>query len=468
MLITGTTAAQVLPALAAPLITRIYQPLEFGTFALVLAAFGVLAPIACLRYDIAIVLPERKEDAAPIAGLCLAISVAWALAVAVLLFFAERYAPQPRERELALLMLAMLPASLFMQGCQLVAYGWSVRTQSFRSISIATAAQAVVTVSCQLAFGKFIGASAFALIAGALIGNATAVLIFLPILTRTVLPVVYAHAPHARIAAAARHYRRFPLITGPYAFIDQASLRGAFIVLGYWESAPIVGQYALAQRVTMLPVMTIAAALSQIFYSRAARRIDEPRTEHVVRTILHVGPWIMGPFFILLALFGTRIFTFAFGAQWAEAGRLAGILGAASLVRSSTSWLDRVFDIRAKQHLALVVMTVFAVLGLAAMYVVLGETHNVEAGVAVYALAMIIFYIVWMAIALRIAPFSRRINVEFIVSTLLMIAVVMGFYEAMLRLKIPPLGQLAGTAALGVILAIAALKRTAVQLARFS
>jgi O-antigen/teichoic acid export membrane protein len=464
MLLTGTVAAQIFPALAAPLITRVYRPLEFGAFAVALAVFGVLAPIACLRYDIAIVLPEREEDAAPIAGLCLAITAAWAFALTVSLLVAEHYVRQGRYRELALLLLTMLPASLLMQGCQAVAQNWSLRIQNFRAISIATASQSLVTVACQLLFGKFIAPSAFSLIAGALLGNAAAVLVLLPVLTKTVLPAVYAHAPRARIAFAARDYRRFPLITGPYAFFGQAYARGALIVLSYWVSAAIVGQYALAQRITFMPVVTVAAAMGQVFYSRAARRIDEPRTEHVVRTMLRVGPWIIGPFFMLLMFFGTPIFARVFGAQWAESGKLAGILAAASLARSSTAWLDRVFDIRAKQHVALALEILFAVLGLTAMHLVLRYTHDVDAGVATYATVTVIFFVVWMIVALRIAPFQQRIGAEFLVSALLMITVMTGLYQGLRHLRVPLAAQFASTALLGGILAGIALRHAAVRL----
>lgn len=468
ILLTGSIAAQVFPALAAPLITRVYHPFEFGAFAVALAAFGVLAPIACLRYDIAIVLPEREEDAAPIAGLCLAIAAAWALALAVPLWLAERYAQEARYRELALLLLTMLPASLFMQGCQSVAQNWGLRIHSFRAISLATALQALITVVCQLVFGEFLAASAFALIAGALMGNAAAVVILLPVLVKKVLPAVYAHASRARVSAALREYRRFPLITGPYAFFGQASARGTLIVLSYGVSAAIVGQFALAQRVTLIPVVTVAAAMSQVFYSRAARRIDEPRTEHVVRMMLRVGPWIIGPFFMLLMLFGAPLFALVFGAEWGESGRLAGILAVASLARSSTSWLDRIFDIRAKQHLALTAEAIFAVLGLAVMYATLRWTHDVEAGVMAYVVINVIFFILWMMIALHIAPFSQRISAEFLASVLLMIGVVVGLYEALLRLQVPLVGQFAGTALLAAILSATALRYTAVQLTQSS
>src|SRR5271167_3346935 len=78
-LLSGATLAQLVPAVAAPLVTRLYNPVDFGTFAFVLAVFGVLAPLVCMRYDLAIMLPEDEQDAAHVTLLCLILGATLAL-----------------------------------------------------------------------------------------------------------------------------------------------------------------------------------------------------------------------------------------------------------------------------------------------------------------------------------------------------------------------------------------------------
>src|SRR5437588_9311723 len=129
----------------------------------------------------------------------------------------------------------------------------------------------------------------------------------------------------------ARTYLRFPLYTGPYAFFGQAGARSVVLVLAALTSANTVGQYAVAQRVIFLPVATLMAAASQIFYSRAARSLDDPRMAHMVRTALISGPLIVGPFFLLVVLFAEPTFEAVFGAEWAQAGRFAAILALPSM-----------------------------------------------------------------------------------------------------------------------------------------
>ena len=70
-LLSGSTVAQIVPAIAAPVVTRLYHPVDFGMFAFVLAVFGVLAPVVCMRYGLAILLPEDEEYAAHVTLLCL-------------------------------------------------------------------------------------------------------------------------------------------------------------------------------------------------------------------------------------------------------------------------------------------------------------------------------------------------------------------------------------------------------------
>src|SRR5579864_4317949 len=68
-LASGTASAQVVGILAAPLIARMFAPQVFGALAIFASVAGIISVVSCLRYEIAIYLPERDEDAANIAAL---------------------------------------------------------------------------------------------------------------------------------------------------------------------------------------------------------------------------------------------------------------------------------------------------------------------------------------------------------------------------------------------------------------
>ena len=85
VLASGTALAQVLTVLAYPILMRLYNPGDFGLFALFGALNMTFVAVASGRYELAIVLAKTEEEAANILALTLgivaAISVASGFAV---------------------------------------------------------------------------------------------------------------------------------------------------------------------------------------------------------------------------------------------------------------------------------------------------------------------------------------------------------------------------------------------------
>src|SRR5690606_8278013 len=74
--------AQALPILLSPALTRLYSPEEFGQFAFWVAVITVVAPLATLRFDQAIITAETNQIA-DLIRICIACSVAWSVIGAV-------------------------------------------------------------------------------------------------------------------------------------------------------------------------------------------------------------------------------------------------------------------------------------------------------------------------------------------------------------------------------------------------
>jgi O-antigen/teichoic acid export membrane protein len=423
-LLSGTTLAQAIPAIASPLITRLFRPGDVGAFAFVVAVFGVLTPVACLRYDLAIMLPEDDVEASRLTALCLTIGAATAMLLLLALLIIWDLVSGVETRTIASLLAIMLPMGILLLSLQLVAQNWSLRTHNYPIQSRAVITQALVTIGGQILFGAALGSSAYTLVIGMLAGYVALVLVYLPVIREHVVPRLQRHYSRAGMLAVARTYLRFPLYTGPYAFFGQVSARSAILVLAALTSANIVGQYGVAQRVIYLPVATLLAAASQIFYSRAARGLDDPRMPHMVRTALVAGPLIVGPFFLLVVLFAEPIFRIVFGAEWQQAGRFAAILALPSMVKTLTVWLDRVFDIRARQGLSLILEASYAVISCLATYIALRVTKNPEFAIAVYAAVTVTYLVIWMLCALMVGRFSLRMGGQFVLATAAVTALV--------------------------------------------
>jgi len=62
-LMTGTGLAQAIPVAISPILTRLYSPEDFGTFAVYMAVVSIASVLVTGRYELAIMLPKNDRDA---------------------------------------------------------------------------------------------------------------------------------------------------------------------------------------------------------------------------------------------------------------------------------------------------------------------------------------------------------------------------------------------------------------------
>ena len=90
-LMTGTTIAQAIPIAISPILTRIYTPEDFGIFAIFLAITIIIGSIANGRYELAIMIPKKDEDAINIFALGFIITTSISLLLLVLVLIFQTY-----------------------------------------------------------------------------------------------------------------------------------------------------------------------------------------------------------------------------------------------------------------------------------------------------------------------------------------------------------------------------------------
>ena len=90
-LMTGTTIAQAIPIAISPILTRIYTPEDFGIFAIFLAITLIIGSIANGRYELAIMMPKKDEDAINIFALGFIITTSLSLLLLVLVLIFQKY-----------------------------------------------------------------------------------------------------------------------------------------------------------------------------------------------------------------------------------------------------------------------------------------------------------------------------------------------------------------------------------------
>jgi len=333
-LMTGTTFAQALAVLVSPIITRMYSPENFGVFALYTSILGVLAVGACLRYELAIVLPEKDQDAANL--LALSIIVCCGMAGLILSLVAVLRVPVANllgAPELAL-WFWFLPLSLVTTGLFQAFNYWSTRQKQFRRLATRTITLSTVTAGAQIGNGAIFNCGSGCLIGGSILGQLTATGLLACQIGKNEGKLLKSYIVGSNIKRMLARYKDFPIYSSWSGLLNSASIMLPALLLGYFFTPVVVGYYALGHRVLALPMGVIGNSVSQVFFPRAteARRSGglDRVTFNLFKRLLEIGFVPM----MLLTIVAPDLFALVFGYQWWTAGEY---------VRWLSLWLIFVF-----------------------------------------------------------------------------------------------------------------------------
>lgn len=345
----GSAAAQGIAILAAPFLTRIYGPEAYGISTLFASITGAIGVIACLRYELAIMLPERDENAAGI----LAASIAFVSAVALTAFLMAA----ALHSEIASVLKApelekylwLVPLMVLASGTFLALNYWNSRTKEFGRLAVTRIFASAGTVATQLGTGLGGKINAGGLIGGQIAGQAISTALLGYLIWKKDHKILMQGFKWSKIKEGIKRYKRFPLIDTWSALLNTASAQLPSFLLAYFFSPKIVGYYALSANLLSMPASLVGAAFAQVFYQKAAEA-KRNNTLHVVTEKTFNSLVSLGMFpILLLAVAGKEIVILVFGANWAEAGVYTQILSVWIFFNFLTSPISTLFSVLEKQ-----------------------------------------------------------------------------------------------------------------------
>jgi lipopolysaccharide exporter len=155
----GTAFSQALLFLATPLITRLYEPADFGVWSLIRSLGSIAAVVACWRYELSIVLPKQDKEAANMFAASVLIAIAMSgLLLLIVSLFGIQVAQLLSTTEI-LPWLWVLPLMLLLTGIYQAGNYWSTRKNQFSRLAISRIVQSIVLVSVQIGLALTIGPS---------------------------------------------------------------------------------------------------------------------------------------------------------------------------------------------------------------------------------------------------------------------------------------------------------------------
>jgi O-antigen/teichoic acid export membrane protein len=360
VLMTGTFIAQLIPFLIAPILTRLYEPEDFGTFGLYFSISMIISVFITGRYEMAIMLPKTHKEAANLVGLSFLITIIISLLIFILvLLFKHPFAVIFKTPDIEN-WLFVLPFTMFAIGTYQALNYWNNRKEKYARLAYSRVARSVGTSAWSIGFGLALVKKG-GLILGDFIGQLFSVL-FLFFRTRKEDSIYAKEISKAEMLQQAKRYSQFPKFNVASGLFEKLSGQLPVLFLAHWFGDAITGFFSFSQRIISAPSAIIARAFGDIFRQKATVefQLNGNCTKLFGKTAIQLFILSIIPFIIFYFL-APDIFAFIFGAKWRIAGEYAQIMTPMFFLQFVVSPVSSMFLVAEKQKIDLYIQFVLVI-----------------------------------------------------------------------------------------------------------
>lgn len=333
----GTALGQTLSILVTPVLTRLYSVQDFGYFQVYLSIMTFASLAVTLRFEQAIVLPEREEDAANLVAVTLWTVVLLSITLGCGGSLLAHYGLLPASVNSLRPYLWLLTVGVCGAGVYQTLSFWSLRHKAYKQLAGTKLTQVGSQLSTQ-AIAGFLHQGTLGLMLGDALGRSAGSLGLGRLLwsrSRDAIRCIN----RVEMWRMVVRYRKFPLVSTGSSLINAAGFVLPALLMAQLYGAKVLGWFALGHRVLAAPVMLVGQAVSQVYSVDASRLCNsDPRGMQALflRSLKRLALLGLAPLlaFIFLA---PVVFELAFGSNWREAGIYARRLALVHYV-SFMSW----------------------------------------------------------------------------------------------------------------------------------
>lgn len=397
-LMTGTTIAQAIPIAISPILTRLYSPEDFGLFGLYMSMVTMLSVLTTGRYELAIMLPKKDEDAINLLMLSLIISVFVSIFFLIIILIFNQEITKVLGNPSISNWLYMIPISIFFIGIYQSFTLWHNRKKRYKDLAKTRVIQNGIMGIGNIGLGT-VFTGVLGLIVGLLLGQILA--IYKLIHTSTLYDKkIYSYVSSLKIKSLAKKYIKFPKYDILAAFSNVASQQVPHILFNALFSSTIAGYFYLTQRMMSMPVNLISSAVLDVFKEQAAKDYKKEGNASKIYIATFKKLFLLSIIpSVLIYIFSVDIFMIVFGEKWNIAGEYAQILVPMLFLRFISNPLSFMFYIGEKQKLNLLLQFLTLIGVLMSFY-----TADTAVEVVKYlAIVFSLFYIIQMYVSAKIA-----------------------------------------------------------------
>lgn len=349
----GTAFAQILGIVTLPILTRLYTPEEFSIFAIYAALLGTLVVISCLRFEIAIPIPENDKTAVNLLILSLLSNIFLTMLLIFFIIFFKEIINNIINNPSFFEFIWLVPVGFFLAGLYNAFQFWFTRKKNFKVIAKTRVFQSISSSVVQILMGV-LGGGVLGLIIGQ-ITNFSSGLLKLIQKFKDEKNITPNNISLKDIRLDFKKYDKYPKYSALEALAHSSSMQLPIVVIGTFLLGAEVGYIFLAMKIMTIPMSLIGNAIAQVYLANAPEYYNNKKLfNYSVEIVLKILKISCLPIF-LIGIGSYYLFEFIFGKQWAEAGEIAICLVPWILMQLLSSPITMALHIIEKQEIAMLV-----------------------------------------------------------------------------------------------------------------
>jgi teichuronic acid exporter len=343
----GSSVGQLITIGVSPILTRLYTPEDFGVWAFYISVVSIFSIIATGKYELAIVLPKSNDEAMSLVILIffLSCSVSFFLLV-IMIFFKSSI-------ELLLGNISfenaffLLPLNVLLVGLTQACIYWEYRQKHYKNLMYNRMGQSSITAAIHFSLGV-VSNNAMGLILGTIAGQCLAFILL--------LKKIYLYEKKSisinflRIVPNASRYKNFLFYSMPMGILNVMSFNLLQYTLIFYFSSSALGYYYLVQRILNIPLDIISSSFAPVFY----RELSNIPSKQSFMLKAFFGNFLLVCLWLLPFLFfGEEIFSYIFGIQWKDAGKMCSLLAPLIIMSFASGSISSIFSYFQKNEILL-------------------------------------------------------------------------------------------------------------------
>ena len=396
----GTAFAQFLGIAALPLLTRLYTPTDFSVLAVYSSLLVLLGSVACLRYEIAIALPENDEEAKNLLCLSLASTFIFAVIVSILISFDAELITSLIKQPAFKDYLWLLPIGICFLGCYNALQYWQIRNKQFKIIAKTKLTQSLSSIVIQFST-VFLSHSPLGLILGQISSSSAGIV---SLSKHCMSRSFFKDINFKSLKKTAVTYKNFPKFSTWEALTNNGSMQIPVLIIAAYAIGPEAGYLMLATKIFSAPVSLLGSSIAQVYLSEAAEAYRTQKLYSLTVTITKNLFKIGFPILSLIGCLAPFLMPIVFGINWEKTGWIMAWMTPWFIMQFITSPVSMSLHITGNQKLALQ-LQLFGFL-LRTTSVIIAAFYYQQWLTPIYAISGFIFYCIYLIAVLRITKVS--------------------------------------------------------------